>query len=131
MGYVFNDSTGRVAAIFLQGTPTPPAGFTFTTDPIDNEDIIDSKRDIGPNLIVKRDALKISGSNSVKIGTLDQVAVQKIDGTTLADLTGSGDDDPVVAGVDDRFEDVGLHVGVVVEDRDAFVEVRADLDGPV
>lgn len=102
MGYVFNDSTGRVAAIFLQGTPTPPAGFTFTLDPIDNEDIIDSKRDIGPNLIVKRDALKISGSNGVNLGTVGQVAIQKIDGTSFADLTGSGDDDPVAFKVENE-----------------------------
>ena len=37
--YVFDDVTGRVAAIFLQGTPTPPSGFTFTTDAIADEDI--------------------------------------------------------------------------------------------
>lgn len=95
MGYVFDDVSGRIAAIFITATPTPPSGFTFTTDAIANEDIIDSKRDIGGGVLKKRDGLKISGPNAVGAGRVGPIAIQKFDGTTLFDLTSPSDNDPI------------------------------------
>jgi hypothetical protein len=95
MGYVFDDVTGRIRAIFLTGTPLVPGGHTFTTDAILNPQIIDHKRDITLSLLKKRDGLKITGANAVPRNMVGQVAVQKFDGTTLADKTGAGDNDPI------------------------------------
>lgn len=95
MGYVFDNVTGKIQAIFLQSVPVPPAGFTYTNDPIANEQIIDSYRDVITFLLKKKDALKISGPNTIPAGKVSQIAVQKIDGTTLANKTATGDNDPV------------------------------------
>jgi len=102
MGYVFDDVSGRIASIFLQTTPTPPSGFTFTTDAIANEDIIDSKRDIGGGVIKKRDGLKLVGLKAVPATGVGPIAVQKFDGTTLFDLTGAGDNDPICFAIDNK-----------------------------
>lgn len=111
MAYIYDDASGRIAAIVLQGTPTPPSGFTLTSDAVEDEDIIDSKRNIGTGLIQKRDALKISGSNGVAAGTVGSVVVQKIDGVTQADLTDPSDDDAIA---------------VKVENDAAFLEKESD-----
>ncbi len=95
MGYVYDDVSGRIAAIFLTGTPTPPAGFTFTTDAIANEDIIDSKRDISGAVLKKRDGLKLLSSPGLIAGGVGTISVQKFDGTTLFDLNDPSDTDPV------------------------------------
>ncbi len=100
MGYVFDDVSGRIAAIFLTTTPTPPSGFTFTTDAIANEDIIDSKRDIGGGVVKKRDGLKIIGTKGVPVNQVAPITIQKFDGVTLADLTGAGDNDPICYAID-------------------------------
>jgi len=95
MGYVYDNVSGRIKANFIQGTPVPPGGFTLTTDPILLGDILDSKRDILGSVIVKRDRLVISGSNAIPRATVGQIAIQKIDGTTLANKTSPGDNDAV------------------------------------
>jgi hypothetical protein len=100
MGYVFDDVTGRIAAIFLTTTPTPPSGFTFTTDAIANEDIIDSKRDIGGGVLKKRDGLRVVGSANIPLNGVADIVIQKFDGTTLFDLTDAADDDPVGFAID-------------------------------
>lgn len=100
MGYVFDDVTGRIAAIFLTTTPTPPSGFTFTTDAIVNEDIIDSKRDIGGGVIKKRDGLKIVGTKGVPVSQVAPITIQKFDGVTLNDLTDAGDNDPITYAIE-------------------------------
>ena len=100
MGYVFDDVSGRIAAIFATATPTPPAGFTFTTDAVANEDIIDSKRDIGGGVIKKRDGLKIVGTKGVPVSQVGPITIQKFDGVTANYLTGVSDNDPVTYAIE-------------------------------
>lgn len=95
MGYVYDNVTGRIAAIFATATPTPPSGFTYTTDAITNPDIIDSKRDIGGGVLKKRDGLKLVGLSSLVVSAVSQLSVQKFDGTTLFDKTAPTDNDPI------------------------------------
>jgi hypothetical protein len=106
MGYIYDNVTGRIRANFLQGIPVPPSGFTLTSDPIVLTDILDSKRDILGSVIVKRDRLIISGSNAIPRATVGQIAIQKIDGVTLANKVSPGDNDPVAYDVEnpDAFE---------------------------
>ena len=120
MGYVFNNTTGRITAIILQGTPTPPSGFTFSTDAIDIERIIDSFRNITTNLIQKRDALKISGLNAVKLGTVGQIAVQKFDGETLQDKTAQTDDDPVTYEIENDAVFADKRTSTLVQGADSL-----------
>lgn len=96
MAYIYDDATGRVAAIILQGSPTLPSGFTSSADAIGNTDVLKKKRDIGSGALINRDALVVSGVASVRSGTVGQVAVRKIDGTTLEDKADAGDNDPIV-----------------------------------
>ena len=93
MAYVYNTLTGRIAAIFHQTAPVPPGGHAYTADAIQNPQIIDSTRDLILFVLVKKDALKQVGSNSIPRNTVGQTAVQKIDGTTLADKTAVTDAD--------------------------------------
>lgn len=95
MTYIYDNATGRVAAIVLQGTPVPSSGFTLSVDEADPDGIISEKRDIGTGLLVTRDFLTISGVAAVPAGAVGQVAVQKLDGTTNDEKTDAGDDDPV------------------------------------
>jgi hypothetical protein len=95
VAYVYDTVSGRIAAIFHQTAPTPPPGYAYTSDAIQDAQIVDHKRDIMASALKKRDALKQVGSNSVPRLSVGQVAVQKIDGTTLADKAAVSDADPV------------------------------------
>lgn len=95
MAYIFDTTTGRIAAIMHQTAPTPPPGFAYTSDVIQDAQIADHKRNLLSSTLQKRDALKQTGSNSVPRNTVGQVAVQKIDGTTLVDKTNVADADEI------------------------------------
>lgn len=95
MAYIYDQATGRIAAVVLQGTPTPPSGFSLSADVIDQADILTKKRDIGTGLLVSRDRLVLSGSSEVPAGTVGQVVIQKYDGTTGDPKTDPSDTDAV------------------------------------
>lgn len=96
MAYIYDNTTGRVMAIVRQGTPTVPSGFTSSPDAIDDEDAIGKKRNIGSGTLLNRDTLVISGAAAVRGGAVGQLAVKKLDGTTLEDKDDPADDDAVV-----------------------------------
>lgn len=95
MAYVYNTVTGRIAAIFHQTAPVPGPGYAYTSDPILDAQIIDHKRDLILFSLFKRDAIKQTGVSSFPRNTVGQLAVQKIDGTTLANKTNVLDADQV------------------------------------
>jgi len=122
--YVFDDATGRIRSIYLIGAPSPPSGHTLSNDPVQNTDIVDSKRNISTSLIQKRDGLKITGSDSVPRSSVGQVAVQKFDGETAADKTAVGDDDPICYALEDPNAFLDKKESALVQGADA-VKVAA------
>jgi len=122
--YVFDDATGRIRSIFLIGTPSPPSGHTLSNDPVQNTDIIDSKRNVSTSLIQKRDSLKIAGSNAVPRSSVGQVAVQKFDGETAADKTAVADDDAICYALEDPNAFLDKKESALVQGADA-VKVAA------
>jgi len=126
MGYVYDDLSGRITAVYPTDTPTPPAGHSFSPDLAPLDAVLDSRRDILGGVLVKRDKLAMAGSNSILRGAVGQVAVQKIDGTTLVPKTAPADDDPVVYALDDPVAFLNKRESALVEGADS-VKVAAPL----
>jgi len=119
MGYIYDNVTGRIAAVVHQGTPTPPAGFSLSNDVIQDADLLSKKRDIGTGLLVNRDRLAISGTPGVPAGTVGQIVVQKYDGTTGAPKTDPSDTDAVSYALESTLAFMNKASGTLAAGADA------------